>query len=66
VAKFIPAISMKTTVMPSISGEFQNPKLASWLEKPPRPMVVNACMTASNQLMPAQCSEKMQATVTTP
>jgi hypothetical protein len=48
-----------------MAGEFQKPKLASWLEKPPRPMVENACMTASNQLMPAQCRLRMHSTVTT-
>jgi hypothetical protein len=29
-------------------------------------MVVNECITASNQLMPAQRSDKMHSTVTTP
>jgi hypothetical protein len=54
VAKLIAAISMKTIATASMRGEFQWAKLASCVEKPPRPMVVKACITASSQLMPAQ------------
>ena len=48
----MPEISAKKTVIASSSGESKKPKLASWLEKPPRETVLKAWMRASSQPMP--------------
>ena len=57
---------MNTIVTASIAGEFQYAKLASCEDIPPRDMVVNACMTASSQSIPASFIESAQATVMKP
>ncbi len=45
---------MNTVAMPSIQGEFQWPRDASEVEKPPVESVAIACATASNRLIPAR------------
>ena len=53
VLKLIPASSAKRTTTSSISRLSKWPRLASLVEKPPRPMIEKACIIASHADMPA-------------